>query len=399
MKLLFSILLFLSMSFSAFSQGNYLLQMDFNGCVANDLSGFNVPVTSVGSPACVCAPNGDAFAFNGSTDRLEVMDTTITFAQAYSISVVFRPDSDLDDQRLVSYKQDCVSTKGFDITYDGSSETVTLELFESINRRVKIEQKLDSRQCWHAVTFVKTGSNYLVYLYGEKVFETSAPSSFDIGQNGILTIGSGPCVPTFANAFSGAISDFSIYNEVLPIPEIERVVVSTNQIVTPDALIFIGESITPEVDATCATGFSWSPQAGVSDINMAEPSLMPEETTVYRLTIQDGGCQVTDSIRVLVVDPSDVTCEKLILPSAFTPNNDNLNDTYFISNGFVVEELIRFEIFDRWGGKLFSTSDVTMGWDGKHKGETVMPGVYIFKSEFKCNGETKVQVGSFSVLN
>ena len=381
------------------SQGKYLLQMDFGGCMANDLSGFNVPVTTAGSPACVCSPSGDAFAFNGNTDQLNVMDTTIKFGQAFSISLVFRPDSDLDDQRMVSYKQACNSSQGFDITYHGGNHTVTFELFESISRRIIIEQKLDPRRCWHAVTFVKTGSSYLVYLYGDQVFDTQAQASFDVGQVGTVTIGSGPCVPIFANAFTGAVSDFSIYDEVLPVSEIQRIVINTNQITTPDALIFLGENIVPEVDATCATGFTWSPSAGVSDINIAEPTLEPIETTIYRLMIQDGGCVVSDSLRVLVVDPSEVTCEELILPTAFTPNNDNLNDTYFISNGFVVEELIRFEIFDRWGGKLFSTSDVTMGWDGRHKGETVMPGVYVFKSEYICNGETKVQVGSFSVLN
>jgi gliding motility-associated-like protein len=387
------------MALFAMSQGKYLFQMDFNGCVANDISGFNVPVTTIGSPSCVCSPSGDAFAFAGGNDQLNIMDTTIRFGQAFSVSLVFRPDSDIDDQRIVSYKQDCNSSQGFEITYHGSNHAITFDLFESLTRRVSIEQFLDPKQCWHAVTFIKSGSNFLVYVYGEKVLETQATASFNVGQNGTVIIGSGSCVPIFANPFIGAISDFSIYDEVLPVSEIQRVVISTNQITTPDALIFLGENITPEVDATCATGYTWSPSAGVSDIRIAEPILAPMETTIYQLTIQDGGCAVTDSIRVLVVDPSEVTCEKLILPTAFTPNNDNLNDTYFISNGFVVEKLILFEIFDRWGGKLFSTSDVTMGWDGTHKGKTVMPGVYVFKSEYICNGETKVQVGSFSVLN
>ena len=381
------------------AQGIYTLQMDFDGCTIMDQSGLNVPINTIGSPTCVCSPNGDAFAFDGSGDALTMQDTNLLFELAFTISIVFRPDGNLDNQRMVSYKQACNSPQGFDITYDRSTNSVTFELYESIGRRIFFEQALDDRQCWHAMTFVKTGSSYLVFLYGEQVFQTTAASSFDVGVNGILTLGSGPCVPGIANAFTGAIDYFSTYDDVIPLADILSQVIVTDEIVTPNALIFLGDAITPQVNAECATGFSWSPAAGVSDINVAEPSLGPTESTVYELTIQDGGCQVTDSLRVLVVDPTQVTCEELILPTAFTPNNDGLNDTYFISNGFVVEELIRFEIFDRWGGKLFSTSDVTMAWDGMHKGVTVMPGVYVFKAEYICNGETKVEARSFSVLN
>ena len=389
----------LFVTYLCYGQGNYVLEMTFDGCVAADLSGLDIPVSTVGSPTCTCSPSGDAFEFNGSGDALTVQDTQLRFGQAFSISVVFRPDSNLDNQRLVSFKQDCNSTQGFDLTYHGSSNTLTFEVFESLTRRIIIDQKLDDKQCWHTATFIKAGSNYLVYLYGENVFQTQASGSFDIGQNSRLSIGTGPCVPQFAEDFIGALSYIALYDEVLPVADIESQVVLTDRIVTPDALIFIGDVITPEVDAPCATGFSWSPATGVSNTGIAMPDLSPAETTIYELSIQDGGCVVRDSIRVLVVDPNEVTCEQLILPTAFTPNNDNLNDTYFISNGFVVEELIRFEIFDRWGGKLFSTSDVTMGWDGTHQGETVMPGVYVFKAEYICNGETQVQVGSFSVLN
>ncbi len=398
MRLLFTMMLCALVMYAS-AQGKYLLQLNFDGCTTTDISGLNMAVNTIGSPACVCSPSGDALKFNGTGDALSIQDSLLRFAQAFSVSLVFRPDSDLDNQRIASYKQDCNSIQGFDISYHGSTNSITFELFESLAKRVFIEQKLDDKKCWHTVTFVKAGSNYIVYLYGENVFQTQASSSFDVGQNGTYYLGTGPCVPTFANGFDGAISYASVYDEVLPVVDIENQVVQTDRIITPDALIFLGEMTTPVVDAECATGFLWSPSAGVSDVTLAEPDLSPTETTIYELVIQDGGCQVIDSLRVLVVDPSEVTCEKLILPTAFTPNNDNLNDFYFISNGFVVEELIRFEIFDRWGGTLFSTSDVTMGWDGSHEGEIVMPGVYVFKAEYVCNGETKVQVGSFSVLN
>jgi len=386
------------LAMTAIGQGRYVLRTDFSGCAVSDVSGFNVQFDTLGTPDCVCTPSGDGYQFNGIDDAFTVQDTNVRFPAAFSVSFVFRPDSDLDNQRMVSYKEACNSPMGFDITYHGSSNQLTFNLSEMLGRSIAFDIDLEDR-CWHAVTFVKTGSIYITYLYGEEVFQTRASGSFDVGRNGTLTIGNGPCVPTFVNAFDGVFDYFSVYDETLPISEIRSTVYETNRIVEDNALIFLGESFTPTVDAPCATGFNWMPTNGVSDINVAEPILDPIETTVYDLVITDGGCRVTDSLRLLVVDPTAVTCEELILPTAFTPNGDNLNDTYFISNGFVLDDLIMFEIFDRWGGKLFSTTDVTMGWDGTHQGEVVMPGVYVYKAEFECNNETRTQVGSFSVLN
>lgn len=394
------ITLFLSiLSLAMQAQGFYQLEMDFSSCNVSDQSALALPITTVGNPACICSPNGDAFLLNGAGDAFQVQDSNVTFGQAFSISLVFRPDSDLDNQRILSYKNDCNSPQGVEITYHGSTNSLTFELYETSGRRVFIEQLLDDGQCWHSVSFVKSGSSYFVYLYGEQTFLTMVAGSFDLTNQGTLTIGSGPCVPMFANAFNGALDYLSIYSDVIPLSDITAQVIQPNEIVTANTLILIGDQLIPEVYAPCATNFSWSPATGVSDVNLAEPTLAPMVTTVYELTIQDGGCNSTDSLRILVVDPSEVTCEELILPTAFTPNNDGLNDTYFISNGFVIEELISFEIFDRIGGKLYSTSDVTAGWDGSHKGQTVMPGVYVLKVEYKCNDEIKVDARSFSVLN
>lgn len=381
------------------AQGDYDLILDFADCAVSDASDNNTSITTEGDPTCVCAPVGDAFLFDGMQDAFTAQDTNLEFRQAFSVMINFRADSDLDNQRLVSYKENCNSPQGFDITYEGSTKSISVDLYESLGRSISFSVDLDKNQCWHAITFIKSGSAYQFYLSGEQVFTTTSPSSFDVGRNGRLTVGGGPCVPAFANSFRGAISYFAAYDDVVPLADIRAQVMPRSEITTVDGLIFIGEDYPVEVAAPCASTFIWSPAVGVSDPSISNPVLSPDETTIYSVDIVEGGCTVTDSIRLLVVDPTEVTCSELILPTAFTPNGDGLNDFYFISNGFVIEELISFEIFDRWGGKLFSTSDVSIGWDGKHDGEYVMPGVYVFKAEYMCNGESKKQAGSFSVLN
>ncbi|MEI8136537.1 MAG: T9SS type B sorting domain-containing protein, partial [Bacteroidota bacterium] len=65
------------------------------------------------------------------------------------------------------------------------------------------------------------------------------------------------------------------------------------------------------------------------------------------------------------------------VPNALTPNGDGINDTFFPKgHGIVKYDLA---IFDRWGEKLFSTSDFFQGWDGTFKGEDCKNDVYVWK--------------------
>jgi gliding motility-associated-like protein len=70
----------------------------------------------------------------------------------------------------------------------------------------------------------------------------------------------------------------------------------------------------------------------------------------------------------------------IYIPSAFTPDNDGLND-YFtpIITGVLVREFI-FQIFDRWGALIFETnSPSSVFWDGTYLGEAVQLDTYIWK--------------------
>ena len=62
-------------------------------------------------------------------------------------------------------------------------------------------------------------------------------------------------------------------------------------------------------------------------------------------------------------------------PTAFTPNGDGINEVFRIPPGSAFQ-LKEFSIFDRWGNKVFATSDITKGWDGTFKGTPQDPGVY-----------------------
>ena len=55
---------------------------------------------------------------------------------------------------------------------------------------------------------------------------------------------------------------------------------------------------------------------------------------------------------------------EIYVPTAFTPNGDNLNDVVkAIPVG--MKQFNYFVIFNRWGQKVFYTTDPSKGWDGQ----------------------------------
>jgi gliding motility-associated-like protein len=71
------------------------------------------------------------------------------------------------------------------------------------------------------------------------------------------------------------------------------------------------------------------------------------------------------------------------IPNAFTPNNNNLNDV-FKPKVMGVHDY-SFLIFDRWGSKLFETSNSDEGWNGFYKNELCSNDVYVYKIAFRDN--------------
>ena len=62
-------------------------------------------------------------------------------------------------------------------------------------------------------------------------------------------------------------------------------------------------------------------------------------------------------------------------PSAFTPNNDGLND-HFTGYGLGLEKY-KMMIFNRWGEMLYETDDMNKGWDGRVRSTFAEQEVYV----------------------
>ncbi|MEL7062925.1 MAG: gliding motility-associated C-terminal domain-containing protein, partial [Bacteroidota bacterium] len=78
------------------------------------------------------------------------------------------------------------------------------------------------------------------------------------------------------------------------------------------------------------------------------------------------------------------------VPSAFSSNGDDVNDTFQAILQSPIEVLdFQFRVYDRWGRKMAEWTDPNFKWDGSNFSGNVRPGVYMWEvaMTFSRNGE------------
>ena len=94
--------------------------------------------------------------------------------------------------------------------------------------------------------------------------------------------------------------------------------------------------------------------------------------TLIAISVQAQEVNDKDSV---VSDTTVVLTSRLIFPNAFSPNHDEINDTYKVKE---YQNIVEFHayIFNRWGQKLFEWTKIEDGWDGTYRGQDVKQGTY-----------------------
>lgn len=107
-----------------------------------------------------------------------------------------------------------------------------------------------------------------------------------------------------------------------------------------------------------------------------------EKPGTYLLTVKDANnCVGKDTILIVQKD----CFNGVMIPTAFTPNGDVLNDV-FRAKVFGSVESFTLEVFDRYGQLVFKTSNPLDGWDGKFKGLPLNNGVFVWQCTYKLTG-------------
>lgn len=87
----------------------------------------------------------------------------------------------------------------------------------------------------------------------------------------------------------------------------------------------------------------------------------------------------------------------IAVPSAFTPDNDGLNDYLYPLNAYKATHLV-FRVYNRYGSLVFETRDWTRKWDGTVRGTQQASGVYVWMLEYNDASNRKVFLKGTTVL-
>ncbi|WP_147383342.1 Ig-like domain-containing protein [Pontibacter oryzae] len=155
----------------------------------------------------------------------------------------------------------------------------------------------------------------------------------------------------------------------------------------PDVTIVKGRST--QLSASGGVTYTWSPAEGMDNPNIANPTVTPEKTTVYKVTATtEGGCTFSDEVVVTVLPFVDI-------PNTFTPNQDGINDTWEIAD---IDKYTscKVQVFNQWGNLVFSSEGYKQPWDGRQNGKPLPMATYYYI--IKLDTSEKPLTGSVTIV-
>lgn len=163
----------------------------------------------------------------------------------------------------------------------------------------------------------------------------------------------------------------------------------------PDsARVFPGETYQISPNSNCLY-YSWFPSGGLSSTLISNPIASPVTDTRYFVQgTTENGCTAIDSIDIFVSPESFIN-----LPNAFVAGNSEGGAGEFKIRVKGIASLKSFTVFNRWGAKVFETTDINQGWDGAFNGKPQPMGVYIYMIEgVTSSGSPFVKQGNVTLI-
>jgi len=119
-----------------------------------------------------------------------------------------------------------------------------------------------------------------------------------------------------------------------------------------------------------------------------------QTTTYYKVTAYKSG---DPSLSSVSNELEMVQYFNMYIPNTFTPNGDDLNDTFKAVSGSL--SFFSMLIFNKWGELLYETNDIDAPWDGTYNGEAVQPGSYVYKISGRGSAQGAIEKsGTVTVL-
>ncbi len=169
-----------------------------------------------------------------------------------------------------------------------------------------------------------------------------------------------------------------------------------------DTTVQLGATVSlhPDISGTEPLYIEWSPVIGLDCFLCQDPIAYPLETSTYEIMVTDKyGCKAIDSVTLTISEVCPV-----LIPNAFTPNNDGSNDVFRPISDPCVDTVRLWKILNRWGQTVFEqvnlpATDPNLGWDGNWKGKPQPPDLLIWMAEFEFfDGRRESKSGQVSLI-
>jgi gliding motility-associated-like protein len=123
--------------------------------------------------------------------------------------------------------------------------------------------------------------------------------------------------------------------------------------------------------------YYWTPASGLNDATLLQPTASLTDDKSYTLNVVSNlGCGFsTDIVFVKVF-------KKVVVPNAFSPNNDGINDLWRI-NELQTYPDPEVTVFNRYGQAVFQSKGYRTPWDGSFKGKPLPTGTYYYVIDLK----------------
>lgn len=184
------------------------------------------------------------------------------------------------------------------------------------------------------------------------------------GLNPVHTFSThGDFTVTMTETFNGQsfVTTFPVHIDSLP-----------SKSFAPDSLyIFPGSSIPLDAGADMYS-YLWQDGSSSRFFEVSDPGLY---TVEY---IDINCCMNSDSLKVIALD--------IVLPNAFTPDSDNLNDVFRPLGPTDGIEDFTLSVYNRFGQLIWESGGFSDGWDGSFNGKPLPTGVYAWNMTFNVKG-------------
>lgn len=294
---------------------------------------------------------------DGSTDTSKNTTHTYTSVGVQTVSLVAYNTVPCYDTAYKVLEVDSISSVGFEVT----DTAICVGGFVTFSG-----------------AFSPNGSLGMVWHFGDGDSIANAnPVIHGYGVEGQYTI--------TLNAYYRACPDTAISRSINVYASPQVNLGNDTTVCTGNSIIVLADLI----NSPTSTNMTWLWNTGqkVPSISVAEPG-------TYILTVSRAGCEASDE--VVVTNDCQV-----IIPNAFTPNNDGIND-YFVPRDLLSKGLVSFSmsVYNRWGNEMFTTTNTQgRGWDGRYNDVMQPEGVYVYVIDavFK-DGKKEHYQGNFTLL-